>query len=149
MPKVSQQTITQQQDILSSDRTTWTRPFQVVGTDYAVQSFIKTRIQERKSVHTSIQIQFNKSNSFINTARSNHRWVYNSIEEINWKSASWNKIFRKCKDVHVAGSKWITMINNSEILHQILVKQLGGVDSLRERSLWWKTYCIKQLGGQS
>lgn len=42
-------------------------------------------------MHTSFHMQFNKSNSFCVTARSNHRWVHKTIKEINYKKRmSWN-----------------------------------------------------------
>ena len=63
----------QNEGILPSGKTTRTRSFQVIDTDFADPIMYHNKKREEKRRKYSFHMQSNKGNPFIITARSNHR----------------------------------------------------------------------------
>ena len=81
---------------LPIDRTTGSRPFQVIGTDFAgpIMYHAKNKKGEN-TIHSSLHLQFNKSDTLRIVTRSNQRRIHQSIKEINCKTwISRDNVFR-------------------------------------------------------
>ena len=108
-------------------------------------------------MHISLDMRFNKSNSFKITVTSNCRWIQKSIEEINCKKRiSWKGLFRQCKNLRgsfLMDKKdrqnqkfFITFLAlDATSGNSVSVGHLDGVDSLREWSVLWKTDFIRKV----
>ena len=157
----TKQCSTQQQDILPSDRTTGIRPFQVIGADFSGPIMYcnknvgvkKTYILLFKcSLTREIHLELLPNQTTVEHTRALKRLIARRgcPETIYWNNPK-NKVI---------ASKGIEEINKSELFHHVLSTRcikwkfklsktfLDGVNSLSEWLVWWKIYCIKQLGSQ-